>query len=323
MPEKSPIDPFLEKQGVVLLDGGLATELENRGHDLNHKLWSAKLLISNPDEIGIVHRNYLEAGADCIISASYQASISGFISEGISEKQAISLLKRSISIACEVRDEYVESIKNKGKGSNRIDPIVAASIGPYGAYLADGSEYSGNYGITLDEIRSFHEQRWEILTESSADLFACETIPSFQEAQVLRDLLNTTPEINAWISFSCMDYENINDGTPIVECASLFKDCDQIIAVGINCTAPKYILSLIEQVRQSISAKPIVVYPNSGEIYDVNQRTWVGASEPLNFGKAALEWKNAGASLIGGCCRIGPQHIRAMRQMLFNSDDTS
>ena len=312
----SPIDPFIKKHGMLILDGGLATELEKMGFNLNTHLWSAHLLDSNPEAIYKVHLSYLEAGADCIISASYQASISGFMSKGYSENKAKSLLKRSVALANKACDKYVELSNNRGNKQTR--PLVAASIGPYGAYLANGAEYRGNYNVSKSQLKSFHESRWEVLCSSSANLFACETIPSFEEAEVLLDILNQTPEIFAWISFSCRDNEHISDGSMIRDCAALFKDCDQVVAVGINCTAPKYISSLIEQVRLDSPSKPVVVYPNSGNIYDIEKRIWLGKSDPLNCGIAACDWFRSGARLIGGCCQMGPEHINAMRTTLLD-----
>ncbi len=310
------IDTFIEKHGMLLLDGGLATELEERGTVLDTHLWSAQLLQENPDAIRNVHLAYLEAGADCIISASYQASIPGFVSYGLSEQEAGTLMSRSIALADEARAQYLESTAAGETGRTR--PLVAASIGPYGACLADGAEYRGNYGISKSELRVFHEPRWEILAASSADLFACETMPSFEEAEVLSELLRQTPGVYAWVSFSCRDGEHISDGTPITECAALLNGCEQVAAIGVNCTAPQYISSLIGQIRAGAPDKPIAVYPNSGEIYDGETRTWLGTSDPLNSGTAALEWFRNGARLIGGCCRMGPGHIKAMREALLN-----
>ncbi len=312
---KSPIAPFFEQQGFLLLDGGLATELERRGHSLNNNLWSASLLINNPKEICEVHLSYLEAGADCITTATYQASIAGFVEQGMSKKKAKSLIKSAVEIACQAKEQYLNSSKNKSPP--RPGPLVAVSIGPFGAYLADGSEYRGNYAQSSGELRSFHESKWEILSDSCADVFAFETIPSFQEAVVLLDLLKSTPDAYAWISFSCSDGERISDGTPLAECAGLFAECEQIFAVGVNCTAPRYISPLINQVRKGAPDKPIVVYPNSGELYDENNKSWLGASEQMDFGTAALEWFNLGARLLGGCCRTMPSQIADMRKALL------
>ncbi len=305
----SPIEPFIEKYGMLLLDGGLATEREKRGFDLGTNLWSAQLLLENPEAIRNVHLSYLEAGANCIISASYQATVKGFMDYGLSEGEAVSLLRKSVALANEARDEFMDS-----KIESELTPLVAASIGPYGAVLADGAEYRGDYAASKSELLEFHEQRWEILAASPCDLLACETIPSFKEAEVILELLRQTPDLFAWVSFSCRDGEHISDGTPIKECASLFEESESVVAVGVNCTAPRFISSLIERVRAGAPGKRIVVYPNSGEVYNAENRTWHGSSEPLECGKEAGEWYGNGAKLIGGCCRMGPEHIRAMRE---------
>ena len=309
----SPVSPFLEHQGFVLLDGGLATELEKRGHSLDNNLWSASLLANMPHEIQDVHRAYLEAGADCITTASYQASVPGFIAAGFSEKKAKSLVQKAVEVATDARAQYLD----EGDKPTVTRPLVAASIGPYGAYLADGSEFRGDYCVSDGELRSFHESRWEILCETPADLFAIETIPSFREAVVLLEILKSSPDTHAWISFSCADGMSIRDGTPLVECAKLFAACEQIVGIGVNCTAPRYISSLIQQTRNGAPGKPVVVYPNSGEIYDGQKKSWDCATEPTDFTEAALEWFNLGACLLGGCCRTGPAHIEEMKRALY------
>lgn len=317
MDTKSPIDPFLQEQGVLILDGGLATELENRGHNLDHHLWSARLLINKPDEIRAVHNSYLKAGADCIISASYQATIPGFISEGLNEEEAKALIKRTITIACDARDDFLHSQHND---ENRLKPIIAASIGPYGAYLANGSEYTGSYEINSENLMHFHESRWELLAQTPADLFACESIPSIREAEVLRRLLDNTPDIQAWFSFTCRNNGHISDGTPIEDGLALFEDSSQTVAIGVNCTAPNHILSLVKKIAQHQPSKNIVVYPNSGEMYDAKNKTWLGIDTSLDLSQKAMQWKQAGARLIGGCCRTGPNHVRNLRKILIENN---
>jgi len=313
MSNTMPLTPFLKQQGFVILDGGLATELENRGHNLNNKLWSASILISHPEEIRDVHLSYLNAGADCITTASYQSTIPGLLEAGVPQQKARSLILKAVDMALEAREIFWENDKEDG---TRIYPLVAASIGPYGAYLADGSEYHGNYGIQRAAQKAFHESRWEIIADSKADLFACETIPSYDEAVILLDLLKSTPDKYAWMSFSCKDEKHISDGTPIAECVDLFNGIDQVVAVGINCTAPKHISSLLSEIVNRGFIKPIVVYPNSGEIYNSSQKTWEGQPDILQFGTACIDWYKEGATLIGGCCRTGPEHIMAIRSSL-------
>jgi homocysteine S-methyltransferase len=313
MKAKSLIDTFIKKQGVLILDGGLATELENRGHDLSHRLWSARLLIHDPKAIIAVHRSYLEAGADCIITASYQATISGLLSEGLSEKEAKNLIKKTVDLAGDARDSFLDTLEDK----NRLKPLIAASIGPYGAYLANGAEYRGDYQLSVKELMEFHRPRWELLSDTSADIFACETIPSILEAEALSLLLTDTPNIQAWMSFSCKDGSHISDGTPIVDCISLLNENPGIFAIGINCTSPDYILSLINQIIDCQTAKTIVVYPNSGERFDPHRKKWRGIRSSADFSQLAIEWYKAGARLIGGCCRTGPDYIAALRNTLL------
>lgn len=305
----NPIRPFLEQQGVLILDGGLATELEARGCDLSDELWSARLLLDAPDLIRQVHYDYLIAGADCIISASYQATIPGLMARGLVEAEAIALLELSVQLAQQARDRFwAEPAFQAG----RLRPLVAASVGPYGAALADGSEYSGNYDLSEDDLLVWHRPRWRVLARSCADLLACETIPSYPETLALRRLAVESPAMPVWFSFSCRDGRHISDGTLLADCVAAVTEIDEVVAVGINCTAPRLVPSLIEEVR-AVTTRPIVVYPNSGEQYDAVHNRWLGQSEPAEFGTYSREWRKMGAALIGGCCRTGPSHIRQIR----------
>ena len=316
MNKPSPIDRFIEEQGMLLLDGGLATELEARGYDLDDQLWSARILMEKPEAIRSVHYDYLRAGSDCVTTASYQATVEGFRKEGVSDEEARSYILLSVTLAVEARDDFMKN--DRPEASKRLPPLIAGSIGPYGAMLADGSEYRGDYNVSDDELIAFHEPRWEILSDSSVDLLACETIPSFQEAKILLSLLEHSPEKKfAWISFSCRDGERISDGTPIEECASLFEGCEQIVAIGVNCTAPKYISSLIKKIRSGAPSKQVIIYPNSGELYDAEKGSWIEISDAAAIDFETARWYDEGARLIGGCCRIGPAHIHEMHETLL------
>lgn len=306
MTSMNPILPFLEKQGALILDGGLATELERHGHDLSDALWSARLLMDDPDAIRRVHLAYYRAGADCCTSASYQATIPGFVRRGMMASTVRELIARSVRLTVEARDAFWAVEQNR---VGRLRPIVAASVGPYGAFLADGSEYTGDYDLDEDGLVHFHAERWSILAGSAADVLACETIPSFAEARALLRLLDDMPGVYAWFSFSCRDGRHISDGTPIAECAALLSDHERISAVGINCTPPRYIPDLIRSIT-AVTTKPVIVYPNSGEIYDPVGKLWLGQSVPSEFGTFSREWRKLGAGLIGGCCRTTPDHIR-------------
>ncbi|MCA9929067.1 MAG: homocysteine S-methyltransferase [Anaerolineales bacterium] len=304
----NPIRPFLDQYGVLILDGGLATHLETLGCDLNDELWSARLLLENPAIIKQAHLDYLWAGADCVITAGYQATIPGLMRRGLSEAEAKRLIAYAVELAIEARDEYWAQVGNE----QRLRPLVAASVGPYGAYLADGSEYTGAYDLDEDDLLDWHRPRWRMLANTAADLLACETLPSFVEARALLRLLDETGETAVYFSFSCRDEAHINDGTPLAACVAHVAPHPQVTAVGINCTAPRFVPGLIEIVRKTTD-KPIVVYPNSGETYDVAHKQWHGESVPAEFGTFSREWRKMGAALIGGCCRTGPEHIRQIR----------
>lgn len=307
----SPLTPCLTQQGYLILDGGLATELEQRGYDLRDPLWSARVLLDDPNAIRQVHLDYLRAGADCVISASYQATPQGLRARGYTTAQSTALLRRSVTLAAEARDLFLAEPAAAG----RCRPLVAASVGPYGAYLANGAEYTGAYDLDRTSLFEFHRERWQVLAASSADILACETIPSYPEALALADLLAATPERYAWFSFSCRDGQHISDGTPLAICLTGLEKLPNVAAVGINCTAPRYVPDLIAAAR-AVTRKPILVYPNSGEIYEATRSVWLGSADPILFGQAAPVWYAAGATLIGGCCRTGPAHIAGIRAAL-------
>lgn len=308
----NPIKTILKDFPVIILDGALATELEKRGCNINDSLWSAKVLAKNPEIIEAVHYDYFVSGADCAITSSYQATIDGFMKKGYSRSEAENLIKNSVKIAKQARDRFWKEPSNR---INRSKPFIAGSVGPYGAYLADGSEYRGDYKITEEELMEFHRPRIKLLLDAGADILACETIPNLVEAKAITKLLQEFPDVYAWISFSCKNNYEISDGTPIKECAKLLDSCTQVAAIGINCTAPKYINSLIKGIK-SASDKPIVVYPNSGEEYDAKSKTWHGNSSSEAFSSAAKEWFQSGAKLIGGCCRTTPADIKATYEIL-------
>jgi len=299
---------MLRSGKTILLDGGLSNQLEAQGIDLNNSLWTASLLKDNQNAIIKAHRHYLTAGADCIITASYQASEMGFKAIGMAPEQAQELITKSVALAHTAIDEFLLD-----KPTDLRRPLVAASIGPYGACMADGSEYHGNYGITDDALREFHFKRLMLLDHTNADVLACETIPSQQEARVLHDILFSV-ETPAWISFSCQDGQRANDGSSIEDCATLFADHPKVMAIGVNCTAPQYINELIHRLKKAAPNKAIVVYPNSGERYNPVDKTWHGTSTPQSCGLAARSWVESGATIIGGCCRMGPEHIKAMKE---------
>jgi homocysteine S-methyltransferase len=309
-----PLEPFLAGGGTLVLDGGLATELERAGFDLAHPLWSARLLAERPEAIAAVHRAYLDAGADCITTASYQATIEGFRRDGATSAEAEGLLRRSVALALSARDAFCSG-PGAGRHAGRPRPLVAASIGPYGAFLADGSEYTGAYDRDLDGLVAFHRERMRLLLDTGADLLACETIPSALEARALVRLLDERAEARAWVSFSCGDGARLCDGTPFADSVRTVAACPQVLAVGVNCTAPSHVGELL-RAAAAVTSKPLLAYPNSGETYDGAAKAWRGLCDPLDWGERARAWRAAGARLVGGCCRTGPDHVRAVRRSL-------
>jgi homocysteine S-methyltransferase len=304
----NPIASILDRHPVLVIDGALATELERRGCDLKDDLWSAKVLLEQPEIIKQVHFDYFRAGADCVITASYQATIEGFAKRGLTEAEAIALIQKSVWLAKEARDEFWADPDNR---AGRSKPFVAASVGPYGAFLADGSEYRGNYGLSKKDLMDFHRPRMKALIDAGADMLACETIPCQIEALAITDLLKEFPNMTAWISFTARDGRHISEGQVFADCVREFDSHPQVTAMGINCTSPVYTPSLIREAKKS-TTKPIVVYPNSGETYDAANDEWNGDAVVESFGEQAREWYTAGARLIGGCCRTTPEDIRVI-----------
>jgi len=299
MPTKDKFSLLLSGGRPIVLDGGFATQLEAQGCDINNPLWSASIITKDPQAIVDAHRAYLDAGAEIIISASYQA---------IDPE----LIAGAVNLAVQARDEYV----NANPGARA--PLVAGSIGPYGAVLSDGSEYTGDYGVSRAELLEFHRPRVLQLDASAVDILACETIPSYDEAIALRDLLADAAS-PAWISFSCRDGACINDGTAIETAVGLFRDHPAVRAVGVNCSGPQHVASLVQKIKAALPNMPILVYPNSGEVYNPDDKTWSGTATASDWVPAAQEWLAAGATMVGGCCRTGPEHIHAISRTIHGS----
>uniref|UniRef100_A0A7N0UG40 Hcy-binding domain-containing protein n=1 Tax=Kalanchoe fedtschenkoi TaxID=63787 RepID=A0A7N0UG40_KALFE len=304
--------------GCAVVDGGFATQLEKHGAVINDPLWSALCLIQNPGLIKKVHMEYLEAGADVLVTSSYQATIPGFLSRGLSADEGERLLQKSVVLAVEARDEFWEAEGLAGRGYSRA--LVAASIGSYGAYLADGSEYSGCYGpdVGLDKLKDFHRRRLRVLVKAGADMLAFETIPNKLEAQACMELLQEEDvQIPSWICFSSVDGLNAPSGDSFEDCLAVLNKSRRVTAVGINCAPPHFVESLIRKLRK-LTKKVIVVYPNSGEVWDGKEKKWLPSTcfNDHHFGLFASRWRDAGAQLIGGCCRTTPCTVRAISKAL-------
>lgn len=292
----------LAREPFVILDGGLATELEAQGCDLDDPLWSARILVDAPEQLTRVHRRYADAGADVIASASYQATIAGLVAAGESEASARALLVRSVEL---VRDAAPEA-------------LVAASIGSYGAYLADGSEYRGDYGLERARLVAFHRERLEILAGAGPDVIAFETIPDHIEAAAIAELLAATEGPPAWISFSLRPEPGaavrIADGTALEDAFAPLVGHPRVLAVGVNCVGPSQVRPALERLAARAGDLARIAYPNSGERWEA--RAWAGATtEPAAFAALARTWLEAGATMIGGCCRTGPAHVAALADL--------
>jgi homocysteine S-methyltransferase len=309
----SPFSPFLESGArVAILDGGLATELERRGLDLKDPLWSAKILIEAPEEIEALHYDYFRAGSDIGTSASYQATFQGFAARGIGRKESERLLRLSVELVDRARGRFWKSPENR---AGRTFPLVAASIGCYGASLHDGSEYRGDYGLSKKELTEFHRPRLRLLADSGADLLAFETLPSKLEAEAVVSLLEELRDAPpAWISFSCRSELEVCEGQPLAECFAAAGASEAVAAVGINCTSPRFVSGLLKSARGA-TEKPTVVYPNSGETWDARRQAWTGESAaPIE--ELAPEWRRLSARILGGCCRTTPETIGRLRAVL-------
>jgi homocysteine S-methyltransferase len=292
---------------TVILDGGLATELEARGCDISGSLWSARVLQSEPEAIEQLHYDYYAAGAQVAITASYQASYEGFAAVGLDAGETTRLLRLSVELARSARARY-----RRDRPEDRRELLVAASVGPYGAISHDGAEYRGDYGLTAAQLVDFHARRFAVLASAGADLLACETIPVLEEARACVTLLGRHPDARAWLSFTSPDGVHTAHGEPLVDCARLVDAVPNVVAVGVNCVRPEVVGSAIRALVAG-TGKPIVVYPNSGERWDDGDESWHGAPEGETLAARAPGWIAAGARLVGGCCRTGPADIRALR----------
>lgn len=307
MSQSNPLSPILNRQPFVVLDGAMATELEARGCSLADSLWSAKVLLENPQLIADVHLDYYRAGAQVAITASYQATPAGFAARGLDEAQSRQLIGKSVALARQARERYLAENADAGT------LLVAGSVGPWGAFLADGSEYRGDYTRTQAQFADFHRPRVEALLDAGVDLLACETLPSLDEIRALAALLKAYPRARAWFSFTLRDSEHLSDGSPLAEAVAALADNPQVVALGINCIALEQTTAALAHLH-TLTGLPLVVYPNSGEQYDAVTKTW---HSPGGHGTCLSDylprWLEAGAKLIGGCCRTTPQDIARLR----------
>jgi S-methylmethionine-dependent homocysteine/selenocysteine methylase len=320
-PSKPSLPALLSSGPPIILDGALATYLESLGADVSSALWSAQILASQPHLIYRTHLDYYRAGANVAITASYQAAIPG-LTKGleIDEKKAKKLVRESVDLANQARHDYLSSLDPSERPRKEGKLFVAGSVGPYGAYLADGSEYRGDYSLTPNAFKDFHRGRLQALVEAGVDVLACETIPSAKEAEALAELLHLEfPGTEAWFTFSLRDESHISDGTPLDRVVGMLDPYEQVVAIGVNCVPDTLIPGALKMLKAS-TRKALVVYPNSGESWNAEKRDWEGErNEGGELSKKSRQWSEAGAKLIGGCCRTTPSDIGVIASTLDRS----
>ena len=293
-------------EGLLILDGAMGTELDARGVPTAQELWSALALLTAPEAVAAVHDSYLRAGARVLTTNSYQAALPALMRAGLSEPEARGAIASSARIALETAERF--SQERPGRAA-----LVAGSLGPYGAYLADGSEYTGAYALHAPDFEAVHIPRIEELAGQGIRLFAVETQPRLDEAQwIVRRLGDLVPDAECWVSFQVQpDGDRLADGSPLTEVAAWAEGEDMVVAVGLNCVAPDAVGRALTVLRAA-TGKPLVAYPNAGDLYDPVTKTWRAAGQGAGLGVLAPSWIAAGARLVGGCCRTRPTQIREL-----------
>lgn len=284
----------------TVLDGGLSTVLEAEGFDLRHPLWTGRLITESPEALVAAHSAYLRAGAEIIITASYQASVGGLVAMGLSRSEAEDALRATTTLA-------QEAVRRFGRPA-----LVAASVGPYGATKADGSEYRGEYDVDADELRRFHLERLRLLVEPGPDLLAIETIPTVFETRAIAEAVTEVGAPPSWVAFVCRDGATTAGGDRIEDAVAAAADVPGIAAVGVNCTDPRLIGELLERAA-TVTDLPLVAYANGGQHWNAVEGQWEGAPVPADDPAVVGRWLAAGARIVGGCCGVGPRDIAGLR----------
>ena len=280
------------QQDIVILDGGFGTTVEQFGYDVKHELWSSNLLQSNPEAVYKVHKAFVDSGAEIILTNTYQASVQSFLNIGITKDEARTYLEKAVELATRAADDKA---------------IVAGSLGPYGAMLGNGSEYTGDYKETEEDYIKYHKERLDILLEAGVNVFAFETIPNIEEIKAVKTLLRDYPDIEVWVSVTLKDHDHLSDGTPREAVMEVVNEIGNVLAFGVNCTSVKIIDAAVDKLI-ALSAKPLILYPNSGRQYDAVHKVWID-QEDASLVEAAPRWKEKGVKIIGGCCQVGPGEI--------------
>jgi len=295
------MDPFTARTEQFIIDGGLSTQLERRGHNLADPLWTARTLLEYPDDIRAAHMDFIHAGAEVIITASYQVSTQGFRAAGLSESDADHALTASIEVA--------RAAVNAVEAPRHIH--VAASVGPYGAITHDGAEYRGQYGLSRQELVNFHASRIGVLASANPDLFAIETIPDIDEINALAEVLDDS--IPSWVSITAQNATHLWSGHTIEDAVASIERVPGVQAIGVNCTDPRHVTEILRTMR-SRTDLPLITYPNAGGAWDPQTSAWSDA--PRNITAMADEWREAGAMGIGGCCGTDAHAIATLASAL-------
>jgi len=294
---------LIARTGGVVIDGAMSTPLERMGCNLNNRLWSASVLMQAPEKIRQVHRDYFEAGANVAITASYQATEAGFAQAGIDAARARELVASAVTLACEARKAFLQAHRE----AYADDYLVAGGVGPYGAFLADGSEYTGSYRLSAEEYRNFHELRLQTLVEAGCDLLALETQPNFEEVKTLLSMVEAC-DMSCWVSVTLRDSGHMADGTPLEDVAALCEASPAVDACGLNCVKRELVADALAHMA-STCRKALLVYPNSGEAYDSTTKTWHHPQGEAPWDNFIGKWQRLGAVCLGGCCRTLPSDI--------------
>ncbi len=284
------------RQPFTVLDGGLSTQLEAAGYDLRDELWTARLLVDAPEAVVAAHRSFVDAGAEVLITASYQASLEGLVRAGCTAGEARAAIVGSTALA---------------RAGASPGVIVAASLGPYGAVLGDGSEYRGRYAISDTELGDFHAGRLELLAASEPDLIAIETMPSAREVEIVLRLLAEYPRLRAWVAMTGGDGRHVWAGDSVESVAAVVGANAQVVGIGVNCVAPAIVSTMLRRLR-GVSNLPLVAYPNHGRAWDGAEHRWIGDDTEPDLGELVGEWVEIGARLIGGCCGYGSTMVRTL-----------
>lgn len=313
---------LLAQKQILVLHGPLGTELEAMGYDVSGKLWSAKYLLEKPEVIQELHEIYLNNGSNILTTSTYQATIPGLEAAGLNPEQAANIIRLTVQLANQARDNYWQRLSSEAQQQS-VYPLISGDVGPYAAYLADGSEYTGQYGdATIQDLKDFHRIRIQLFLEQGVDMLALETIPNRLEVQALTELLSEEfPQVEAYMSFTAQEVGKISDGTALKDVIALVEDCPQILAVGFNCTQPRLFDELLQELR-TLTTKPLVTYPNSGETYDGATQTWHHSHEGEgSLVEQSLHWIHLGAQIVGGCCRTRPAEIAALAQAVRKQNE--